>query len=100
MAKKKEITKTVGVIGLGNMGQGIARNLGKAGHEVLVWDISEDARKKFFQWVTKSILETGIDESIDKSNTIIKTLNSAAQATLPNKRKTTKLMRLGKMISI
>ena len=46
MAKKKETTKTVGVIGLGNMGKGIARNLGKAGHEVLVWDISEDARKK------------------------------------------------------
>ena len=46
MAKKIETTKTVGVIGLGNMGQGIARNLGKAGHEVLVWDISEDARKK------------------------------------------------------
>ena len=44
MAKKKEITKTVGVIGLGNMGQGIARNLGKAGHEVLVWDISDEAR--------------------------------------------------------
>ena len=36
MAKKKETTKTVGVIGLGNMGQGIARNLGKAGHEVSV----------------------------------------------------------------
>ena len=41
MAKKKETTKTVGVIGLGNMGKGIARNLGKAGHEVLVWDISD-----------------------------------------------------------
>ena len=51
---------------------------------------NEDTRKKFVQWVTKSILETGIDESIDKSNTIIKTLNSAAQATLPNKRKNNK----------
>ena len=46
MAKKKETPKTVGVIGLGNMGKGIARNLAKAGHEVLVWDISDEARKK------------------------------------------------------
>ena len=51
---------------------------------------NEDTRKKFVQWVTKSILETGNDESRDKSNTIIKTLNSAAQATLPNKRKNNK----------
>ncbi len=46
MAKKKETLRTVGVIGLGNMGNGIARNLVKAGHEVLVWDISDEARKK------------------------------------------------------
>ena len=32
------MSKTVGVIGLGNMGRGIAKNIAKAGHELLVWD--------------------------------------------------------------
>ena len=39
--------KTVGVIGLGNMGRGIARNIAKAGHRLMVWDVSEDARAAF-----------------------------------------------------
>ena len=38
--------KFVGVIGLGNMGGGIARNLVNAGHKLLVWDIDEKAVKK------------------------------------------------------
>lgn len=39
------MTHTVGVIGLGNMGRGIAKNISKAGHKLLVWDVSEEARK-------------------------------------------------------
>ena len=38
------MTKTVGVIGLGNMGRGIAKNIAKAGYDLLVWDMSEAAR--------------------------------------------------------
>ena len=40
-------TGLVGVIGLGNMGGGIARNLISAGHQVLVWDIADEAMNKF-----------------------------------------------------
>ena len=43
----KTIYRTVGVVGLGNMGSGIARNLARAGHNVLVWDITKETRKKF-----------------------------------------------------
>ena len=39
--------KKIGVIGLGNMGRGIARNLIKAGNSVFVWDLAELARKDF-----------------------------------------------------
>lgn len=39
--------KKIGVIGLGNMGRGIAKNLIKAGNDVFVWDIAESARKTF-----------------------------------------------------
>ena len=38
------MTEKVGVIGLGNMGKGIAKNIAKAGHELMVWDVSEEAR--------------------------------------------------------
>ncbi len=38
------MTKTVGVIGLGNMGRGISKNIANAGHDLLVWDMSEAAR--------------------------------------------------------
>ena len=41
------MSKTVGVIGLGNMGRGIAKNIAKAGHELLVWDVSDAARSAF-----------------------------------------------------
>jgi 3-hydroxyisobutyrate dehydrogenase len=37
----------VGVIGLGNMGRGIATNLGKNNRPVYVWDLSEAARARF-----------------------------------------------------
>ena len=41
------MTKRVGVIGLGNMGRGIAKNIAKAGHDLLVWDVDETARNRF-----------------------------------------------------
>lgn len=41
------MTKSVGVIGLGNMGRGIAKNIGLAGHDLMVWDVSEEARNAF-----------------------------------------------------
>ena len=52
MARSK--TEFVGVIGLGNMGGGIARNLISAGHHVLVWDIADEAMNKFSRKATLS----------------------------------------------
>lgn len=49
------MTKTVGVIGLGNMGRGIARNIAKAGHDLIAWDTTEEARSRFSD--TARILE-------------------------------------------
>ena len=37
----------VGVIGLGNMGRGVATNLGKPDRDIYVWDIAEPARARF-----------------------------------------------------
>lgn len=37
----------VGVIGLGNMGRGVARNIALGGHKLLVWDAIEEARAQF-----------------------------------------------------
>jgi len=34
------IEKKVGVVGLGNMGGGIARNFQKAGVSLMVWDVA------------------------------------------------------------
>ena len=42
MAEKK-----VGVVGLGNMGGGVARNFQKAGVPLMVWDIAQGARSAF-----------------------------------------------------
>jgi 3-hydroxyisobutyrate dehydrogenase len=39
--------QTVGVVGLGNMGRGIAKNIAKGGHRLLVWDAMENARAAF-----------------------------------------------------
>jgi 3-hydroxyisobutyrate dehydrogenase len=44
--------KKIGVVGLGNMGRGIAKNLAKAGHELFAWDIAEAARKPFLSSAT------------------------------------------------
>lgn len=41
------MTKKVGVIGLGNMGRGIAKNIAIAGYDLFVWDVDETARKRF-----------------------------------------------------
>ncbi len=38
---------SVGVIGLGNMGKGIAKNIAKGQHNLLVWDAVEEARAPF-----------------------------------------------------
>ena len=43
---------TVGVIGLGNMGRGIAKNISKGGHNLLVWDAIEKARAPFAKIAT------------------------------------------------
>ncbi|MDH5749507.1 MAG: NAD(P)-dependent oxidoreductase, partial [Rhodospirillales bacterium] len=39
--------QAIGVIGLGNMGAGIARNIARAGSSLAVWDASEKAIKSF-----------------------------------------------------
>ncbi len=39
--------QSVGVVGLGNMGGGVARNFHKAGIPLFVWDVAEAARKPF-----------------------------------------------------
>ncbi len=41
------MTNAVGVIGLGNMGRGIAKNIASAGHGLMVWDVAEPARERF-----------------------------------------------------
>ena len=41
----KNPISTLGVVGLGNMGNGIATNLSRAGFKTLVWDVKEPARK-------------------------------------------------------
>ena len=50
-AAKKNVKK-IGVIGLGNMGRGIAKNLIQAGNDVYVWDSSEVARKPYVKTAT------------------------------------------------
>ena len=49
ISELENVTKKrkIGVIGLGNMGRGITKNLIKAGNTVFVWDISETARNLF-----------------------------------------------------
>ncbi len=49
ISELENVTKNrkIGVIGLGNMGRGITKNLIKAGNTVFVWDISETARNRF-----------------------------------------------------
>lgn len=49
---KKTPAKKIGVIGLGNMGRGIAKNLIKAGNDVFVWDLSETTRGGYAKTAT------------------------------------------------
>ena len=49
----------VGVIGLGNMGGGIARNFNKAGVPLMVWDVNLDARNKFMETAGVEIAQPG-----------------------------------------
>ncbi len=51
-AATKQKPARVGVIGLGNMGRGIAKNLIKAGNDVFVWDVAEAARLPYSQTAT------------------------------------------------
>jgi len=44
--------RKIGVIGLGNMGRGIAKNLIRAGNDVFVWDIAAAARAPFCKSAT------------------------------------------------
>ena len=44
--------RRVGVIGLGNMGRGIAKNIAQAGQELLVWDAAGQARAPFGEIAT------------------------------------------------
>ena len=52
MNSKNSNIEKIGVIGLGNMGRGIAKNLILAGHDVCVWDISEEARLPYNKTAT------------------------------------------------
>lgn len=38
---------TAGVIGLGNMGRGIAKNIAQTGHDLLAWDVDEHVRAPY-----------------------------------------------------
>lgn len=49
----------VGVVGLGNMGGGIARNFQKAGVPLIVWDIAPAARTKFYETAGVEIAPPG-----------------------------------------
>lgn len=51
----------IGFIGLGSMGRGIARNILKAGHELMVWSRSPDLTREFSEQgatVAKTVEET------------------------------------------
>jgi 3-hydroxyisobutyrate dehydrogenase len=48
-----------GVIGLGNMGGGVAKNLAAAGYETGIWDVSEEAIKKFRDIENTYVLSPG-----------------------------------------
>lgn len=48
-----------GVIGLGNMGRGVAKNLLEAGYQTGVWDVSEDALARFRDRENAHIMSPG-----------------------------------------
>jgi 3-hydroxyisobutyrate dehydrogenase len=51
--------KKVGVVGLGNMGGGVARNFRKAGTPLMVWDIAPAARNAFMETAGVEIAPPG-----------------------------------------
>src|SRR6185369_4744341 len=51
--------KKVGVVGLGNMGGGIARNFQKAGVPLKVWDVAPAARTPFYETAGVEIAPPG-----------------------------------------
>ena len=53
------IEKKVGVVGLGNMGGGIARNFKKAGVPLMVWDVAPSARTAFYETAGVEIAPPG-----------------------------------------
>ena len=53
------IQPAIGVIGLGNMGRGIANNFAKAGHAIAVWDISKDARENLAETANVEVATPG-----------------------------------------
>ena len=52
----------IGFIGLGNMGMPMARNLSKAGHEVVGFDLVERQSKLFS--ISNQILDTVLDQDV------------------------------------
>lgn len=52
-------TQTVGVVGLGNMGGGIARNFHKAGAPLKVWDVAAPARDRFRETAGIEVAQPG-----------------------------------------
>ncbi|MBN43897.1 MAG: hypothetical protein CL573_10475 [Alphaproteobacteria bacterium] len=52
-------TPEIGVIGLGNMGRGIADNFAKAGHTTSVWDVSRAARAPFEERSDTTVMSPG-----------------------------------------
>ncbi|MBO6782652.1 MAG: NAD(P)-dependent oxidoreductase [Alphaproteobacteria bacterium] len=49
----------IGVIGLGNMGRGIAANFAKAGYATAVWDVDADARARFDEVANAVVAKPG-----------------------------------------
>lgn len=49
----------IGVVGLGNMGRGIAENFARAGHATAVWDIDEAARERLAGIENVTIVDPG-----------------------------------------
>lgn len=49
----------IGVVGLGNMGRGIAQSYARAGYSLVVWDVAEPARKPFAKKRNVTVAEPG-----------------------------------------
>lgn len=61
----------VGFIGLGNIGRGICKNLLEAGHELSVFDVSEEARRR---WEGKAYIAADAGEICERSQYIFLSL--------------------------